>query len=166
MKQKGKRNPGVLVLVALLVGMAANAVFAHSGNSAMQSAPGVEAATPALSGYDPVAYFDEGRPVRGSGYHTADFKGVTYLFASESHQKKFLANPGRYAPQYGGYCAYGVAVGKKFHSDPHAWKIVNGKLYLNLDRDIQKKWNQDIRGYIAKAETNWQEIEFKAPAEL
>jgi hypothetical protein len=78
----------------------------------------------------------------------------------------FEANPGTYVPAYGGYCAYGVAVGKKFVSDPEAWKIVQGKLYLNLDRDIQNKWAKDIPGYLKKSEANWNDIMDKAPSDL
>lgn len=122
--------------------------------------------TPGISGYDPVAYFTEGKPVKGSGYHVAEYRGVTYAFASKEHKNMFEANPEKYLPAYGGYCAYGVAVGKKFVSDPEAWKIVQGRLYLNLDRDIQSKWAKDIPGYIKKSEANWKEIKDKTPSEL
>ncbi|MGE0475032.1 MAG: YHS domain-containing (seleno)protein [Nitrospirales bacterium] len=122
--------------------------------------------TPGISGYDPVAYFTDGKPMKGSGYHVAEHKGVTYAFASKEHKNAFEANPEKYVPAYGGYCAYGVAVGKKFVSDPEAWKIVQGKLYLNLDKDIQSKWAKDIPGYIKKSEANWKEIKDKAPSDL
>ena len=122
--------------------------------------------TPGIGGYDPVAYFTEGKPVKGNGYHVAEFQGVTYAFASEEHQEMFEANPEKYIPAYGGYCAYGVAVGKKFVADPEVWKIVHGTLYLNLDRDIQNKWNKDIPGYIKTGDRNWVEIREKAPADL
>ena len=78
----------------------------------------------------------------------------------------FEANPEKYIPVYGGYCAYGVAVGKKFIADPEIWRIENGKLYLNLDTDIQKKWLKDIPGYIDKANSNWMKIRNKTPFEL
>ena len=122
--------------------------------------------TPGIGGYDPVAYFTDGKPVKGNGYHVANFQGVTYAFASEEHQEMFEANPEKYVPAYGGYCAYGVAVGKKFVADPEVWKVVNGKLYLNLDRDIQSKWNEDIPGYIKTGDRNWKEIRDKAPSDL
>jgi len=122
--------------------------------------------TPGVSGYDVVAYFTDGKPMRGSGYHVAEHDGVTYAFTSEEHQKLFVANPTKYLPAYGGYCAYGVAVGKKFVIDPEAWKIVDGRLYLNLDKKIQSKWEQDIPGYIKKAEINWIKIKDKAPGDL
>ena len=122
--------------------------------------------TPGLSGYDPVAYFTEGKPVRGSGYQVAVFKGVTYTFTSEEHKETFEANPEKYVPVYGGYCAYGMAVKKKFVADPEVWKIVDGKLYLNLDRDIQRKWKKDVPGHIKKADANWMKIKDKAPSDL
>jgi YHS domain-containing protein len=122
--------------------------------------------TPGLSGYDPVAYHTEGKPVRGSGFHTAEHEGVTYLFANKKNKKMFEADPRKYLPAYGGYCAYGVALGKKFASNPEVWRVEDGKLFLNLDEDIQKKWEKDLAGYINKAEANWPEIREKAAAEL
>ena len=122
--------------------------------------------TPGISGYDPVAYFTEGKSMRGSGYHVTVFKGVTYAFASKDHKKMFEDNPEKYVPVYGGYCAYGMAVKKKFVADPEVWKIVDGKLYLNLDKDIQRKWKKDVPGYIKKADVNWMKIKDKAPSEL
>ena len=78
----------------------------------------------------------------------------------------FKADPEKYLPAYGGYCAYGVAVGKKFVANPDVWKVLNGRLYLNLDRDIQMKWEQDIHGNIKKAEHNWLDIKGKSPGDL
>lgn len=122
--------------------------------------------TPGLGGYDPVAYFTEAKPARGSGYHVAVHDGVTYAFVNEAHKKMFMGNPQRYLPAYGGYCAYGAALGKKFVANPEVWKIVDGKLYLNLDKDIQTKWEKDIPGHIKKADTNWSAIKDKAPRDL
>ncbi len=122
--------------------------------------------TPGISGHDPVAYFTDGKPMRGSGYQVSVFEGVTYAFASEEHKEMFEANPEKYVPAYGGYCAYGVAVGKKFVTDPEVWRIVDGILYLNLDRDIQRKWQKDVPGYIKKADVNWSEIKDKAASDL
>ena len=101
-----------------------------------------------------------------SGYHVTVHDGVTYAFTTEEHKKMFEANPQKYLPAYGGYCAYGVAVGKKFVVDPEAWKIVDGTLYLNLDKDIQRKWAKDIPGYIKKAEANWATMKDKKPSDL
>lgn len=126
----------------------------------------VSHSTPGVGGYDPVAYFTDGKPMRGSGYHVTMHEGVTYAFASDEHKKAFEKNPMKFLPVYGGYCAYGVAVGKKFVADPEVWKIVDGKLYLNLDKGIQSKWDKDIPGYIKKAEGNWKDIKDKAPGAL
>ena len=141
-------------------------VFVASVASASVFAGEYSHSTPGISGYDPVAYFTDGKPMRGSGYHVAVHDGVTYAFTTEEHKKMFEANPQKYLPAYGGYCAYGVAVGKKFVVDPEAWKIVDGTLYLNLDKDIQRKWAKDIPGYIKKAEANWATMKDKKPSDL
>jgi YHS domain-containing protein len=122
--------------------------------------------TPGISGYDPVAYFTDGKAVRGSGFHVAVVGGVTYAFASAEHQKLFEANPQKYLPAYGGYCAYGLGVGKKFVADPEVWRIFEGKLYLNLDKGIQQKWEKDIPGYITKGDANWVTVKDKKPSDL
>ncbi|UTW55358.1 YHS domain-containing (seleno)protein [Kordiimonas sp. SCSIO 12610] len=121
--------------------------------------------TVAVGGYDAVSYHS-GSPVRGSGNHTASYKGATYLFASEDNLKAFNKNPAKYAPAYGGYCAYGAAVGKKFVGDPTVWKIVDGTLYLNLNADVSKVWHKDISGNIKKADANWKTIANVAAEDL
>ncbi len=122
--------------------------------------------TVAVGGYDSVAYQTQGKAVRGSGAHVAAFQGETYLFSSQENKERFEADPAKYAPAFGGYCAYGVTVAKKFVGDPEIWKVVDGTLYLNLNPDIQKLWNKDIPGNIAKARSNWEGIQDKAPSEL
>jgi YHS domain-containing protein len=112
----------------------------------------------ALRGYDPVAYFTEGRPVKGSPRHTAEYKGSTFHFASAQTRDAFAADPARYAPQYGGFCAFGTAGGYKAKIDPAAFTVVDGKLYLNYDEQVQKKWRADIPGFVAKADQNWPEV--------
>jgi YHS domain-containing protein len=139
-------------------------LLAFTATSAL--ATDVTQSTPGISGYDPVAYFTDGKPMKGSGYHVAEYKGVTYAFASKEHKAMFEGNPEKYLPAYGGYCAYGAAVGKKFVADPEVWKVVDGTLYLNLDKGIQSKWNKDIPGYIKKADTNWKDIKNKAASDL
>ncbi len=113
---------------------------------------------PAAGGYDLVSYHQESGPVRGTGFHKAVHDGVDYLFANEANKVAFEANPEKYLPAYNGYCAYGVAIGQKFNSDPTVYELVDGRLYLNLDRDIQKTWAEDIDGNIVKADQNWTEL--------
>ncbi len=122
--------------------------------------------TPGIGGYDPVAYFTEGKAVRGTGFHVSVVDGVTYVFASPEHKKLFDADSQKYLPAYGGYCAYGLGVGKKFVASPEVWKVVEGKLYLNLDSKIQQSWEKDIPGYIAKGDANWITMKDKKPSDL
>jgi hypothetical protein len=120
----------------------------------------------AAHGYDVVAFFTEAKPVFGGDAHAAIHRGATYRFASKANLEAFTANSAKYAPAYGGFCAYGAALGKKFDGDPRFWKIVDGKLYFNLNGDIQVEWSKDIAGNIAKADTNWGRIHGVAVAKL
>ncbi|MCE0724459.1 MULTISPECIES: YHS domain-containing (seleno)protein [Legionella] len=115
-------------------------------------------------GYDLVSYQQKSGPVRGSGNHVVFHHGVAYIFASKENKKTFAANPEKYLPAYGGYCAYGVAAGHKVISDPLAWKLVNGKLYLNLNKEIQNIWAKDSAGNIKKADEQWLKIKDKDPS--
>ena len=115
----------------------------------------------ALKGYDPVAYFAQGKPVQGKPEITASHEGATYRFASAANRDAFAAAPGKYAPQYGGYCAYGMASGYKAPIEPDAWTIVEGKLYLNYNQSVRSRWSSDIPGYIRKADTNWPTVRSK-----
>lgn len=112
----------------------------------------------AIKGYDPVAYFMDGRPEKGRKEFQYVWNGAKWRFASQEHLDLFKSNPARYAPRYGGYCAYAVSQGKTADIDPDAWNIVNGRLYLNLNKDVQKLWSKDIPGYIRKADRNWPRI--------
>lgn len=109
----------------------------------------------ALSGYDPVAFFTDSKPVHGDPGITAKYQGATYLFASKDHLKMFESNPAKYAPQTGGFCTYGVSVGALFPVDINTWQIHDGKLYLNLNPQILEAFNKDIEKNIAKAGKNW-----------
>lgn len=126
----------------------------------------------ALSGYDPVAYFDlkqapmgEHQPeaVPGKAAITAEYNGAKWAFASEAHRDKFLADPEKYVPAYDGHCAYGIAQGGKVPGNPNLWRIVDGKLYLNITPTVVGFWESDIPGNLTKAESNWQAKE-AAPA--
>ena len=113
----------------------------------------------AIGGYDPVAYFDEERPMKGAPEFRAEFQGATFQFASADHRDRFAAKPEEFAPQYGGYCAYGTAKGYKAKIDPEAFTVVQGKLYLNYSDAVQTRWLSDIPGYIQQADANWPEVQ-------
>lgn len=149
---------GRVALLAVALAVAASGAFAGDA----VNAPGGLA----LHGFDPVAYFTEGRPVQGDTVITADHRGATYRFASATNRDAFAKSPDKYVPQYGGWCAYGVALGKKFDIDPASWRIVDGKLYLNLNPDIFKKWQADVPTHIAQANGNWPKIRDKEAGEL
>jgi YHS domain-containing protein len=119
-----------------------------------------------VQGYDLVSYQTSEKPLRGNGNHIVEHHGITYQFVNEVNKDKFAKNPHKYLPAYGGYCAYGVAVGKKFVGDPDVWKIVDNTLYLNLDNKIQGIWNKDISGNIQKAESKWGQIKNKKASDL
>ncbi|MCB1694112.1 MAG: YHS domain-containing protein [Pseudomonadales bacterium] len=112
----------------------------------------------AVGGMDPVAYFTDGKPVEGNKSFRTEYKGVEFHFASAEHLALFKADPEKYVPQYGGYCAWAVSQGKTAKGDPEYWKIVDGKLYLNYSEDIQKKWEKDIPGFIKSADANWPRV--------
>jgi len=109
----------------------------------------------AIRGTDPVAYFTEGKPVPGSSDFATEWNGSTWRFASAANRTAFLKEPKRYAPQYGGYCAWAVSQGYTASTDPNAWKIVDAKLYLNYSKEVQKKWAADIPGLVAAADEYW-----------
>lgn len=109
----------------------------------------------ALGGYDPVAFFTDAKAVNGSPFISTEYLGATYFFASEEHKKSFVEKPDRYAPQFGGYCAFGIAIDKVLPVDINTWQVRDGKLYLNLNPEILKGFNADFAGNLAKAEKNW-----------
>lgn len=112
----------------------------------------------AINGYDPVAYFTQNKAVPGNFQITAEHGEAFYRFATEANRDTFLKEPAKYLPQYGGYCAYGVAEGKKFTADPTVFVVHESKLYLNLNEDIAKQFKKDLGGQLSKAETNWKTI--------
>ncbi len=120
----------------------------------------------ALRGNDPVAYFTVGKPTLGDFEITSDYEGATYRFASAENKAIFDADPAKYTPQFGGYCAFGAAFGKKFDGDPNVWKIVDDKLYLNLAPAVAVRWNENTAELIEQANGEWQTIRAKAPEEL
>lgn len=132
---------GLLATAALQPAAAGNIWFA-SGEAAVR-------------GYDTVAYFTEGRPVEGKRAFAHRWMDTEWRFASAVNRDLFAAEPEKYAPRYGGWCAWAVANGYTASTDPHAWKIVDGKLYLNYSKSVQRQWDRDIPGHIARGDRNW-----------
>jgi hypothetical protein len=125
----------------------------------------------AVSGYDVVSYFDlpqskvgqpQAEPLAGKAAITAEFNGAQFAFATEANRDRFLADPAAYVPQYDGHCAYGVAKGGKVPGNPTLWRIVDGKLYLNITKNVVGFWEEDIPGNLKKSEGNWGGLEPKA----
>jgi YHS domain-containing protein len=109
----------------------------------------------AIKGYDSVAYFQQNKPVRGSMDYVHEWMGATWHFSSAGNRDRFAADPAHYAPQYGGYCAWAVGHGYTAEGDPEAWKVVNGKLYLNYSKSVLRQWETDPKTWIMKGDSNW-----------
>ena len=109
----------------------------------------------AIKGYDSVAYFTMSRPVKGNKNQVVTWMGATWRFASPEHRDLFEKDPEKYAPRYGGYCAYGVANNYLVKIDPEAWTVYEGRLYLNYSLEVREQWKEDVPGNIRKADANW-----------
>ena len=109
----------------------------------------------AILGYDTVAYFTDGKPVKGQDAFVAEWMGAKWKFASQAHLDLFKASPEKYAPQYGGYCAYGVSQDNLVSIEPDKFKVEGGKLYLNYDAGVQAAWLKDVSGYIKQADAKF-----------
>lgn len=117
----------------------------------------------AINGYDPVAYFNENKPIKGKKEYSLEWKGANWLFSTDQNKKDFMANPEKFAPQYGGFCAYGTGdgTGHKAPTSPEAWTIVDGKLYLNYNKDVQALWKKEQKKYILQADKNWPTVKLE-----
>jgi len=109
----------------------------------------------AAKGYDVTAYFSDSKPIEGKSKYSTTYKGAEWLFANQENLDKFIADPEKYAPQYGGYCAYAAALGETVSADPEQWTIHEGRLFLNYDKAVNKIWLADKEGFIKKADQNW-----------
>jgi YHS domain-containing protein len=136
-----------LALVLSLIAVATAALAAEKVNRGWSGL--------ALEGHDPVAYFTEQKPVKGDPAITTTLDGTTYRFATTANRDRFVQEPAKYLPQYGGFCAWAVSRGYTANGDPLAWRLVNGKLYLNYNQDVQRKWAEDAPGNINKGDANW-----------
>ncbi|WP_299612331.1 YHS domain-containing (seleno)protein [uncultured Tateyamaria sp.] len=143
----------LLIMAATLPAVTLTARYAVAQTPAVYANSGV-----AVDSSDVVAYFTEGRPVKGSSEFTHNWNGVEWRFASAANRDRFAADPSAYAPRYGGYCAWAVSQGYTASTIPEAWKIVDGKLYLNFNRRIQRRWERDIPGHIAAGDANWPSV--------
>jgi hypothetical protein len=137
-------------LAALFIGLAVAPAAADAAEPEIHVTRGL-----ALAGYDPVAYFTEGSAMRGDAQFETSWRGARWRFASAGNRDLFLAAPERYAPQYGGHCAWAVAQGYVAPGDPQQWRIVDGRLFVNYDASVQRRWLRDIPGFIAAADRNW-----------
>ena len=117
----------------------------------------------AIRGYDPVAYFTESKPVPGDSTISYTYEGANWYFASEKNRETFKADPAKYAPQYGGYCAFGTSRGYKAPTEADAWTVADGKLYLNYNTKVRTEWKKDQAGCIKKADANWLTIKDNDP---
>jgi YHS domain-containing protein len=141
----------ILVIVAVWAGISS---FAQQPATFIQSGK-------AIRGYDPVAYFSVGKPVKGDSSLSLKWNNANWYFSSKKNLDLFRAHPEKYAPQYGGYCAFGLSNGYKAPTDPNAWTIVNGKLYLNYNLDVRADWDKERAPRIEKADQNWPRIKDK-----
>ena len=137
--------------------VAAVALFASAQLKA-QKAEVFSASSQAIRGYDPVAYFTEGKPVKGSKDFTYQWNDANWFFSSKANLDSFKTNPEKYAPQYGGYCAYGTANGHKAPTQTDTWTIVGDKLYFNYSSQVKEKWMKDQKALIEKADKNWPSV--------
>ncbi len=151
-----------VTLASLLLGGVVIAADEHN------TAPGLTAAGAplGLQGVDPVAFVELGNRIDGRAAFTEVHDGVAYYFASESNKEAFAKSPAKYTPQNGGFCTFGVSVGKKFDGDPRYAAVVDGKLYTFLNEDIFLLFNKDRSGTISKAAVNWKKIEHTAAVDL
>lgn len=153
-----------LLSAAVLLGTLPLAPAAHAEPS--KSTVNTDQQGLALKGYDPVAYFAQGKAAKGSPNFSAKYDGTTYWFASAAHRDAFKVAPARFLPEFGGHCAMGVALDKKLDIDPALWRVVDGKLYLNVHQAAQDRWLEDVPGNIALANKNWLRIKDKDPKDL
>ena len=135
---------------------------ATAGVPGSQSEVNLDGKGVALRGYDPVAYFDGGKPTHGIETIFASYGGARYLFATAEHRSAFLANPTKYIPEFGGFCAVGTSFGEKVDTDPETGEVVKGKLYLNYNRKTQDLFDKDQTSTITKAESKWPTVKDKA----
>ena len=148
-------------VAALMVMTIQAGLTVQAGVPGSKSEINLDAQGVALGGYDPVAFFDGGKPTHGIATISATYGGARYLFATEEHRRTFLKDPKTYIPEFGGFCVVGTAFGEKVDVDPETGKVVNGKLYLNNNPKALEIFNKDQSGIITKAQGNWPAVKDK-----
>lgn len=144
----------VALITVLMIALCALSMQAMAGTKPIYTGSNNQAA----QGYDVVAYFTAGKPIKGKADFKTEWKDTQWLFSSAKNLASFKKNPEKYAPQYGGYCAWAVANNYTARGSAHAWNIVDGKLYLNYNSSVKNTWEKDARGNIKKANINWPQI--------
>ena len=152
MKSIFRRLSSALLLSVSLFSLSATAAEPINTLEKKGLISGFESSGVAIRGYDTVAYFTQGKPVEGSTEFTTEWEGASWRFSSQEHLDLFTASPEDYAPQYGGYCAYGVAKDGLVKIEPENWSIIDDKLYLNFNDKVQGLWEADIAGFISTAD--------------
>lgn len=163
-----KTRPGIMQMKRILLALTGAVMFAGSALAGPQY---VDKSGYAVSGYDVVAYHGlsqskvgtaQPKAVPGKTEFTAEYNGSKWAFANAANLEKFKADPAKYAPQFDGHCAYGVSQGGKVPANPHLWRIVDGKLYLNITKTVVGFWEKNIPGLIKTADKKWTKLEKNA----
>mgnify|MGYP003526674477 FL=1 len=140
----------IIKMKSAIAGVALSVIALGSGAGEFNESNGV-----AIKGYDPVAFFKDSKPVRGKDDLRFEYKGSTFVFANAENRAAFAADPAKYAPQYGGYCAFGTARGYKADIDPATFTVIDGRLYLNYNTQVQREWTADSGKFIRQADERW-----------
>ena len=148
-----------LLAAALLAASAAGLASTLAFDPKSTSPVNIDGKGLALRGTDPVSYFADGKPARGTAAFQSQWQGTTYQFATADNKTVFDKDPARYAPQYGGFCAWAASQGYKADADPAAWKVVDGKLYVNYNADVGKTWAANAPAFIIAGDANWSKVQ-------
>jgi YHS domain len=149
------RNRSILIVAAAILATAVLVASRLAGGAGAAQPPVFTGLVEGVDGLRPRHLLHRRQAGEGLGDCTTQYKGATWRFASAENRAAFEADPAKYAPQYGGYCAYAVSQGNTAKAEPDAWTIHDGKLYLNYDKNVQARWEKDIPGYVAAADANW-----------
>lgn len=158
-----KSSNRIFLSILLAVSIAVAITACSSSSPSTSVGINTDTSGSALKGYDTVAYFTLNNAVKGDPKFEYVWNGAKWYFSSEENMKKFQADPASFAPEFGGYCSYAVSEGYTADGDPEAWKVVDGKLYLNYNKEVKEKWEKDQQQRIEKGKTNWEGFKTKKP---